>query len=66
MARGRHAPSPTAPSSLRPTLPSRLRVFVRQKYALHRSAILPCPTLHPHPISAKARPANESPAFTLV
>lgn len=29
-------------------------------------AIFPRPTLHPYPIRAKARPANDSPAFTLV
>ena len=68
MARRRDAPSPLHPF---PTAPSLLRYFVPSylrapKYPRHQPAIFPVATLHPHPIRAKARPVNESPAFTLV
>jgi hypothetical protein len=72
-------PFPTAPSLLRYFVPSCLRAFVPSylrtfvpsylrapKYPRHQPAIFPVATLHPHPIRAKARPVNESPAFTLV
>ena len=76
MARRRHAPSPHphrpfATLLLRYFVPSCLRAFVPSclrapKYPRHQPAIFPVATLHPHPIRAKARPVNESPAFTLV
>ncbi len=63
MARRRHAPTPPSLRAFAPFAPSYLPAL---KSSLHPPAIFPVATLHPHPIRAKARPANESPAFTLV
>jgi hypothetical protein len=49
-----------------PAFPLKPDILLTTQFKTFPGVFLPPATLHPYPIRAKARPANDSPAFTLV